>query len=166
MHECKVIAIANQKGGTAKTATTANLGIALAMQGKKVLLIDVDPQGDLTTSLGWQNPDEIDTSLSTHLEAFIHDKPMPPHEGILHHDEGIDLMPSNINLATLEMNLNGVMSREYAMKTWIDSVKNNYDYVFIDCMPSLGMVTINALAAADKVIIPVQAQYLPARGVT
>lgn len=166
MSVCNVIALANQKGGTTKTTTTANLGIALAMEGKRVLLVDADPQGDLTVSLGWQDHDSFDTTLATHLEAVIREEPLPPDKGILKHAEGVDLMPANIDLASMEMSLVTAMSREYAMKGWLENIKDKYDYVLIDCMPSLGMVTINALTAADKVIIPVQAQYLPARGMT
>ena len=150
MANCKVIAIANQKGGTGKTTTTVNLGIGLAREGKKVLLVDADPQGDLTTSLGW----------------IVADREMDSHAGILHHEEGVDLIPSNIELAGLEVMLVNAMSRELTLKNYLNEVKNGYDYVLIDCMPSLGMLTINALAASDSVIVPVQAQYLPAKGMT
>ena len=166
MSHCNVIAISNQKGGTTKTTTTASLGVALAMEGKKVLLVDADPQGDLTTSLGWQSPDDIEITLSTHLEKAMKDEPIDPKKGILTHIEGVDLMPANIELSGIEMGLVTAMSREFAMKSWLDQIKKDYDYVLIDCMPSLGMITINALTAADSVIIPVQAQYLPAKGMT
>lgn len=142
------------------------MGVALSMMGKRVLLVDADPQGDLTASLGWQNQDALDVTLSTHLAKAIRDDPYPPDTGILEHHEGIHLMPANIELASIEMELVTAMSREYTMKTWLSGIKEGYDYVLIDCMPSLGMVTVNALAAADSVIIPAQAQYLPAKGMT
>ena len=160
----RVIALANQKGGTGKTTTTVNLGIGLARLGKKVLLIDADPQGDLTTCLGWQNQDSLPTTLATVMEKVIRDEPFTTDEGILHHSEGVDLMPANIELSALEMSLVNAMSREFTLRTYVNEAKKHYDVVLIDCMPSLGMITINALAAADSVIIPVQAQYLPAKG--
>ena len=152
----RVIALANQKGGTGKTTTTVNLGIGLARLGKKVLLIDADPQGDLTTCLGWQNQDSLSTTLATVMEKVIRDEPFTTDEGILHHSEGVDLMPANIELSALEMSLVNAMSREFTLRTYINEAKKHYDVVLIDCMPSLGMITINALAAADSVIIPVQ----------
>lgn len=162
----RVIALANQKGGTGKTTTTVNLGIGLARQGKKVLLIDADPQGDLTTCLGWQDQDSLSTTLATLMEKVIRDEPFTTSEGILHHEEGVDLLPANIELSAMEMSFVNAMSREFTMRTYIDEAKKQYDVVLIDCMPSLGMITINALAAADSVIIPVQAHYLPAKGMT
>ena len=159
-----VIAVVNQKGGTGKTTTTENLGVGLAMEGKKVLLVDVDPQGSLTISMGWQQPDELPTTLSTLMQKAMNDQPIQPGEGILHHAEGVDLIPANIELAGLEVALVNSMNREKMLKQVLDGAKREYDYILLDCMPSLGMLTINALAAADTTLIPVQAQYLSAKG--
>ena len=162
MSNCKTISVCNQKGGVGKTTTTVNLGVGLAMQGKKVLLIDADPQGDLTTCLGWQDTDGLGITLATKLTDVINETMTDPMVGILHHEEGVDLVPANLELSAMEFNLVNAMSRETTLKNYLSQVKNRYDYVIIDCMPSLGMVTLNALSAADSVIIPVQAQYLPA----
>ena len=166
MSNCKTISVCNQKGGVGKTTTTVNLGVGLAMQGKKVLLIDADPQGDLTTCLGWQDTDGLGITLATKLTDVINETMTDPMAGILHHEEGVDLVPANLELSAMEFNLMNAMSRETTLKNYLSQVKNRYDYVIIDCMPSLGMVTLNALSAADSVIIPVQAQYLPAKGMT
>ncbi len=160
----KIIALANQKGGVGKTTTCSNLGIGLAQNGKNVLLVDADPQGSLTISLGYPQPDQLPVTLATILGKALADAPIFPQEGILHHSEGVDLMPANIELSGMEVSLVNAMSRETILKQYLEVVNHQYDYVLLDCMPSLGMLTINALAAADSVIIPVQAQYLPVKG--
>ena len=166
MDNCKVIAITNQKGGVGKTTTTVNLGVGLSMyHDKKVLLIDADPQSSLTASLlKGQNPDQLEMTLTTVMDAMIEDRPIDEFSGILHHDEGVDLLPSNIELSGMETGLFNIMSREYVLRNYIDSVRKNYDYILIDCMPSLGMMTINALVAADSVIIPSQPSFLSTKG--
>ena len=166
MTKCKVIALANQKGGTAKTTTTLNLGIGLAHQGRKVLLVDADPQGDLTTALGWTDADDLPVTLATQMKKILQDEPFVYNEGILHHEEGVDIIPTNIELSGMEISLVNAMSREQTLKLYLADLKKDYDYILIDCMPSLGMLTINALVAADSVIVPVQAHYLPLKGMT
>ena len=160
----KIIAVVNQKGGTGKTTTTENIGIGLVNEGKKVLLIDMDPQGSLTISLGYPRPDEMYPTLSDVLEKVIREDLENPKEGIINQREGVDLIPGNIELSGLEVSLVNIMSRETILKRYLDEIKNEYDYILLDCMSSLGMVTMNALVAADSVLIPVQAQYLSAKG--
>ena len=164
MSNCKVIALTNQKGGVGKTTTAVNLGVCLSKQGKKVLLVDADAQANLTMSLGYPRPDDLPISLATIMQDIIDDKPFDVQKGILHHSEGVDLLPSNIELSGLEVRLINAISRERVLTACINEVKKNYDYVLIDCMPSLGMLTINALAAADSVVIPTQPHYLSAKG--
>ena len=160
----QTIALVNQKGGVGKSTTAVNLGIGLARQGKKVLLVDADSQGNLTEMLGWQQPDKLEHTLSNLLEKVICDEPLNVEEGILHHEEGVDLIPSNIELSGMEVVLVNTMSRETVLRTYLNEIKRQYDYILIDCSPSLGMITLNALTAADKVIIPVQAHFLPVKG--
>lgn len=159
-----VLAVSNQKGGTGKTTTCENLGIGLAQEGKKVLLVDTDPQASLTVALGYPRPDELPFTLSDAMEKIMREQPIAPGEGLLHHPEGVDLMPANIMLSGLEVSLVNAMNREKILKQYLDTVRREYDFILLDCMPSLGMLTVNALAAADQVLIPVQAQYLSAKG--
>ena len=161
---CRVISVSNQKGGVGKTVTCVNLGIGLAREGKKVLLIDADPQGSLTISLGFQEPDRFEHSLATTMMKIINDECLYVQDGIIHHEEGVDILPGNIELSGLEVSLVGVISRETILKEYVEKARKEYDYIIIDCMPSLGMLTINALVCADSVLIPVQTAYLPVKG--
>ena len=163
---CKVIAVANQKGGVGKTTTTFNLGVGLARMGKRVALIDCDPQGDLTICCGYPNNDEIDTTIATLMKKIINDEEIEPDEGIIHQAEDVDLIPANIELSSMDLTLITIMNREKVLDSYISGIKPYYDYVILDCQPSLGLITINALSAADSVIIPVQAHYLPLKGMT
>ena len=160
----KITAICNQKGGVGKTVTAVNLGIGLARAGKKVLLVDMDAQGSLTASLGYQRPDQMENTLATILGRIILDEPVSPGEGILHQAEAVDLLPANIELSGLEVTLVNTMSRETILRDYLNSVRDQYDVILLDCCPSLGMLTINALAAADQVLIPMQAHYLSIKG--
>lgn len=160
----KIYSICNQKGGCAKTMTSVSLGIGLAREGKRVLLVDMDAQASMTASLGYTQPDQMEVTLATVMEKIMEDKPLAAGEGILHHTENIDLMPANIELSGMEVSLVNVMGRETIFREYLKMVKDTYDVVILDTMPSLGMLTINALATADEVLIPVQAQYLSIRG--
>lgn len=164
VNKAVVLAVSNQKGGTGKTTTCENLGIGLAQEGKKVLLVDTDPQASLTVALGYPRPDDLSFTLSDAMEKIMTEQPIAPGEGLLHHPEGVDLMPANIMLSGLEVSLVNAMNREKILKQYLDTVRREYDFILLDCMPSLGMLTVNALAAADRVLIPVQAQYLSAKG--
>ena len=163
MSNCNVIAIANQKGGVGKTTTTFNLGVALSKLGKKVLLLDTDPQGDLTTYMGYYETNNIPTIASV-MESEILNNKYNIKEAVLHHKENIDLIPANLDLSSIAVSLVNVENREKILRNCIKDIKNDYDYILIDCMPSLEMITVNALSCADKVIIPVQTHYLAAKG--
>ena len=155
----KIIAIANQKGGVAKTTTAVNIGIGLARKGKRVLLIDNDPQGSLTEALGYQHPDNLETTLAAIMDAVLNEELINVTAGIIHHEEGVDLMPGNIELSGVETSLVGIICSETILKEYIEMLGDRYDYIIVDCSPNLGQLTLNALVAADEVIIPVQAAF-------
>ena len=161
---CKVIICANQKGGVAKSTSVVNLGIGLANKGKRVLVIDNDPQGSLTEALGYPQPDKLEITLANVMEWVLNEDDYDLKAGILHHEEGIDLMPANIELSGVETSLVGIMSSETTLREYIETIRDDYDYILVDCSPNLGQLTLNALVAADEVIIPVQAAYLPVKG--
>ena len=160
----EIIACVNQKGGVGKSTTCINLGVGLAQEGRKVLLLDADAQASMTIGLGYPQPDQLPTTLSDVMGKVLTDEPISFREGILHHPEGIDLMPADIQLAGMEVSLVNAMSRETILRQYLDTLRGQYSHILLDCQPSLGMMTINALAAANRLVIPVQAEYLPAKG--
>ena len=159
----EIIAIVNQKGGVGKSFSSINIGVGLAKAGKKVLLVDFDPQASMTIALGYPQPDQLPATVTDVMTKIIEDEPIQRGEGIIHHAEGVDLLPADI-LSGMEVALVNTISRETILRQYLNTVKRNYTHILLDCQPSLGMLTVNALAAANRVLIPVQAEYLPAKG--
>lgn len=167
MKKCNVICVVNQKGGVSKTTTTLNVGVALARLNNKVLVIDFDPQGNLTVAVGLNGYDESDKTIAKLMFESLNEKPLSTKDIIVHiEEENIDIIPSNIDLANMDNILLNTMYREEILKEVVNSIKDNYDYIIIDCGPNLGVLAINALTASDYVVIPTQAQYLSARGMS
>jgi len=164
MNYNKIIAVANMKGGVGKTMTAASLGAGLVKHGKRVLCIDADPQHSLTVSFGTPEPEKLSFTLSSMMLNIVNEVDFDSSIGIIHHHDGIDLLPSNNTLASMEISLAGLIGRETILRQYIELLKPSYDYIVIDCAPSLDLLTINALAAADSAIIPVVPRYLDAKG--
>lgn len=164
MSNCKVISVVNQKGGVGKTTTAFNLAFALSEKGKKVLLLDFDPQSNLTMCFGIDRPDKLKTTIYHLMMLTLKGDVLPHKNDFIIAKGGIDLIPCSIELSAVEINLVNAMSRELTLKCILDQLKIKYDYIIIDCMPSLGMLTINALVACDSVLITVTPQYLSAKG--
>lgn len=161
---CKVIFVGARKGGVGKTMTSASLGFGLARNGKKVLCVDADSQHSLTISLGVGEPDKLQATLATVITDIINERQFDPVIGILHHSEGVDFLPSNNTLTGIELALAPIIGRETILVQYINKVKPFYDYIIIDTAPTLDLLTINALAAADSVIVPVCPKFLDAKG--
>jgi chromosome partitioning protein len=160
----RVIAIANQKGGVGKTTSTMNVGAALVEQGQRVLLIDLDPQASLTTAFGLE-PDSLDCTLYNALDAALHDREQPRLPDVAQRtSHGTDLVPANLTLSAIDLDLLNAMSGEFVLRELTSRLKNRYDFVLVDCPPNLGLLTINALAAANEVLIPLQTEFLPMKG--
>lgn len=160
---CKVIAVINQKGGVGKTTTTVNLGVGLADKGYSVLMIDTDPQGNLGKALGY-DPDKVEITVADIYQKIMQENEVYPDDGVLINEEGVCILPANSNLCAVEIMLMSAMSREYILKSYIDIVSDRYDYILIDCPPSLGLLTLNNLAAADEVLITVEPEELSVVG--
>jgi len=160
----KTIAIASRKGGVGKTTTAVSLAVGLAREGKNVLILDCDPQHSTTISLGVQEPDKLKDTLAAAMLAIVDDTDFDPLAGIVRHSEGVNLLPSNNTLAGVELALVQAMSRECVLRQYVGMVRERFDYIIIDCNPNLGLLTLNALAAADSVIIPVVPKFLDAKG--
>lgn len=163
MNTCKIIAIANQKGGVAKSTTSYNFATCLTEASKRVLLVDLDPQASLTILFGIDQPDELEYTVGDLMKARAEADEMPLNTCILTKD-GVDLIPSNIGLSRLEITLVGAMSREYILKRILQPARSQYDYIIIDCPPSLGLLTVNALTACDRVLITTTPQFFSSKG--
>lgn len=161
---CRVISLANSKGGTGKTTTCINLGIGLARHGYKVFLIDCDSQGSMTAGLGIQDRASLGVTVSTILWKLLEEKPLEEKEGILHHEEGVDFLPANSLLSDVETPLKDEFGGEWILKDYINGVKDEYDFILLDCQPSLNYITLNAFCSSDSLLIPMEAAYLSLMG--